>query len=519
MSPGTTLRMRLGAGAIALAAVLSGATTAGASPATHPQLVATTGGLVRGVATGTDDHFLGVPYAAPPVGSLRWQPPQPAARWSGVRDASRFAPHCAQPASPFDVGSTDEDCLYLNVFSPSGKANPLHRLPVLLWIHGGGLTTGSSDSYDPSRLVSHGVVVVTINYRLGALGFLAHPALVDAAGGPSGNYGLMDQQAALRWVQHNITRFGGNEHDVTIFGESAGGLSVLSQLASPGARGLIDRAIVQSGAYALTQPPLDAAKATGRAFATASGCADQSATCLRTLPVETVLAHQNTSGHRPNIDGRVLTQSLGTSFANGQFARVPIINGSNRDEWRLFVALDELRGAPVTAANYRAMIASTLGVPDAAAAGIAALYPLSAYPSPALALGAVGTDAIFACPALTVNKSVSKFVPTFGYEFNDENAPARLLPPVSFPYGAAHAFEIQYLFQTANSGLSPDQQRLAGTMQRYWTSFARLGAPRSVGTPLWPRFDATTQRLQSFAPPRPQVKTDFATAHKCAFWT
>jgi para-nitrobenzyl esterase len=513
MSPRTTLRLT--ALATVLATALSAASTAQADPA---PLVATTGGLVRGVAAGTNDHFLGIPYAAPPVGALRWQPPAPAARWSGVRNGSTFGPHCAQPAGPFGDASTSEDCLYLNVYAPAGTANAGHRHPVMVWIHGGALVSGASDLYDPTELVRNGVVVVTINYRLGALGFLAHPALVNSAGGPSGNYGLMDQQAALRWVERNITRFGGNAHDVTVFGESAGGLSVLSQLVSPGARGLFDRAIVQSGAYALTQVSLDTAKAGGQAFAGAAGCADQTAACLRSLSVETVLAHENTAGYQPNVDGRVLTESIGTSLAAGRFARVPVINGSNHDEWRLFVGLSELQGAPVTAANYQAMIASTLRVSDAAAAGIASVYPLSAYPSPALALSALGTDAIFACPALTVNKSVSKFVPTWAYEFNDANAPG-LLPPVSFPYAAAHASELQYLFPTAGTALSPDQQRLAAAMRRYWTSFGLLGAPLTLGAPFWPRFDASTQRLQSFVPPRPQVETGFAADHKCSFWT
>jgi para-nitrobenzyl esterase len=168
-------------------------------------VVATDAGSVRGVDTGAMQEFLGIPYAAPPVGALRWQPPAPAAAWSGVRDASAFAPHCAQPASPYGVASTSEDCLYLNVFTP-GKTNEglPHLLPVMVWIHGGGLVVGESDDYDPGPLVSRGVVVVTLNYRLGELGFLAHPS----AG--NGDYGLMDQQAALHWVQANIRRFGGD---------------------------------------------------------------------------------------------------------------------------------------------------------------------------------------------------------------------------------------------------------------------------------------------------------------------
>ncbi|HEU5472660.1 MAG TPA: carboxylesterase family protein [Actinophytocola sp.] len=515
MSPATTLRTRLGVPAIALAAVLTGAGPAGAAP-DHDRapVVATTGGLVRGVATATTDTFLGLPYAAPPV---RWQPPQPAARWSGIRDAAEFAPHCAQPAGPFGAASTSEDCLYLNVFTPSGESNARHRNPVLVWIHGGALVTGMSDTYDPTRLVAgDDVVVVTINYRLGALGFLAHPALAAATGGPTGNYGLMDQQAALRWVQRNIARFGGNPHDVTIFGESAGGLSVLSQLVSPGARGTFDRAVVQSGAYALDLADQARAEVAGRTYAAAVGCPDQSAACLRALPVPALLAGQS-RGYEPNVDGRVLPGSIGTALAAGDFARVPVINGSTGDEWRLFVGLNELAGQPVTAANYQAQISATLGVPAPVAAVIAARYPLSAYPSPAEALGAVGTDAIFACPGLTVSRSVSRFVPTYQYEFNDRDAPP-LLPPVSFPYGAFHAAEIAYLFPPETVPFTPAQHRLSEAMRGYWAGFARLGTPNTHRTPFWPRFTASGERVQSLVPPHPRTATGFATAHKCAFW-
>jgi para-nitrobenzyl esterase len=219
----------------------------------------------------------------------------------------------------------------------------------------------------------------------------------------------------------------------------------------------------------------------------------------------------------------VLPETLKTAFATGKFNRVPIINGTNRDEWRLFVALSELEGNPVTASNYQSMISSTLGVSPAAAGVIAAQYPLSAFPSPSIALGAVGTDAIFACPALTIDRSVSRFVPAFGYEFNDENAPENFLPPVSFPYGAAHASEIQYLMDLPTAAfpgtLSVQQQQLATIMKGYWTNFAKRGFPSSSGTPFWPLFNNLTQKMQSLAPPTPQTETDFANTHNCAFWT
>jgi len=286
---------------------------------------------------------------------------------------------------------------------------------------------------------------------------------------------------------------------------------------------LFEKAIAESGSYNLTQTSLASAETAGEAFATEAGCASQTAACLRSLPVSTILADQDASGYTPNINSEVLPQSLGTAFATGDFNRVPIINGTNHDEWRLFVALSELEGNPVTAANYQAMISSTLGVPATVAAVIAAEYPLIAYPSPSVALGALGTDAIFACPALSIDQSVSKFVPTFAYEFNDENAPENFLPPVSFPYGAAHATEIQYLMALPTAAfpgtLSPQQQQLAATMKGYWTNFAKRGFPASSGTPFWPLFNSLTQPMQSLIPPTPQTETDFATTHKCAFWT
>lgn len=510
---------RLAVAAATLGALVAAAPAAAASGG--GPVTGTANGPVRGLANGAVDEFLGIPYAAPPIGALRWQPPQPAASWSGVRDATQFAPHCAQLPGPFGQGSTSEDCLYLNVFTPRHSRAGSH-FPVMVWIHGGALVTGESNDYDPTGLVADGVTVVTINYRLGALGFLAHPALADA-NGQSGDYGLMDQQAALRWVQRNIAGFGGDPHDVTVFGESAGGLSTLSQVASPQASGLFERAIVESGSYNLTQASLASAQTAGEAFAAKAGCSSQTAACLRSLPVTTILANENTAGYTPNINSEVLPRTLGTAFATGDFNRVPIINGTNHDEWRLFVAISELEGDPVTAANYQSMISSTLGVPAAVAAIIAAVYPVTAFPSPSVALGAVGTDAIFACPALTIDQSVSRFVPTFSYEFNDENAPQDFLPPVSFPYGAAHASEIQYLFSLPPGPfpgtLSAQQQQLATTMKGYWTSFARNGFPSSPGTPFWPLFSNLTQTTQSLVPPVPQTETNFAPTHKCAFWT
>jgi para-nitrobenzyl esterase len=520
-------RARLVVGAAALSALLVAITTASATaaPTRHPggsghgPVVATDRGLVRGIATNAADEFLGIPYAAPPVGALRWQPPQSMSRWPGVRQATQYAPHCPQSASPFGIASSSEDCLYLNVFAPGDRGRQQRNLPVMVWIHGGALVTGESDDYDPTDLVRHGAIVVTINYRLGALGFLATSSLAAEQAGHAGNYGLMDQQAALRWVQRNIGRFGGDRHNVTIFGESAGGLSVLSQLASPQAHGLFGKAIVESGAYALTQAPLAQAEASGASFAAAVGCESQSISCLRQVPVSTILGNESTVGYQPDIDGRVLTQSLGTSFVSGQFNRVPVMNGTNHDEWRLFAGLDQLLGNPVTAENYQYQF----GVPPDIAAKIVAQYPLSAYASPALAVGAVGTDATYACPALSADTMLSKYVPTYAYEFSDEQAPEVFLPAIAgFSYGAAHASELQYLFGLHSAypaPLSSTQQQLAARMRAYWTNFAKRGFPSGSGAPLWPGFTSARQRVQSLVTPQPHAETGFAAEHQCAFWS
>lgn len=515
---------RLGAVVLALAA-LGVAASASPSPAVAADgpVRSTTEGPVQGLVQGGTAQFRGLPYAAAPVGDLRWRPPQPVAAHSGVRDATSFAPHCAQGASPYGRPSTAEDCLYLNVTAPAGAAAGAD-LPVMVWVHGGALVVGESDDYDATGLVRDGAVVVTINYRLGALGFLAHPALSAEEGGSSGDYGLMDQQEALRWVQANIAGFGGDAGKVTIFGESAGGLSVLSQVASPSAAGLFSRAVSESGAYALDQVSQATADGAGERFAAAAGCADQSAACLRALPVGQVLAKQNGGlGYQPNVDGKVLPQTISAALASGQFNRVPLVNGSNRDEWRLFVAANDLAGAPLTAATYQPAISATLGVDSATAAVIAARYPLSRYPSADVALGALGTDAIFACNARKVDQLASQHVPTYAYEFADRHAPQRFLPQVSYPYGAYHAAEVQYLFDISSprpGGLGSRQQELADTMKQYWTGFAATGEPNGTGaTPAWPVWTSSTQQDLQLVPSGPTVSRSFAARHQCGFWT
>jgi len=507
--------------ALALVAAAGGCSSPPSATSPHPPHsrleVGTADGQVRGKQVGSTDEYLGIPYAAPPVGALRWAPPRPPAHWTRTRRATGFAPHCPQPVGVFGRPSTSENCLYLNVFRPSRDRE---NLPVMVWIHGGGYVGGESDDYDPSALVANGVIVVTINYRLGALGFLADAALASRRGGPTGDYGLMDQQAALRWVQQNIRAFGGNPANVTIFGESAGGQSVLVQLISPAARGLFARAIVESGGYAQYPTSLASAETQGKAFAAKVGCSSNTAGCLRALPVAKILANQNQSGASADIDGLVLTQPLKNALASGNFSHVPVIDGSNHDEWRLFVALSTFEGHPVTAANYQQTIASTLFISRQLAAIIAAQYPVSDYPSPALAMSAVGTDGIFACPTLLLDQDMSKYTKTYGYEFSDENAPSGY-PTPGFAYAATHAAELQYFFglpAQAHGILSAQQRKLATAMQREWTSFATSGVPSAPGAALWPRFTSSKQEMLSLTPPNPVSEADFSTEHHCGFW-
>ena len=490
-----------------------------------PSSVMTERGPVRGIMTPTLLKFHGIPYAAAPVGRLRWRPPKDHVRWSTPFDATRFGNHCPQVASFFGTASITEDCLFLNIFAPKEEAKAqtnLHRYSVMVWIHGGVFTVGESDDYIPTKLVEQGdVIVVTINYRLGALGFLAHPALTaESPDHISGNYGIMDQQFALRWVQRNIAAFGGDPDNVTIFGESAGGRSVFLQVASPMAAGLFHRGVVESGAYfGLTAPALADEEAHGENFAARIGCNDQSARCLRSKSVAEILPNWDIFESSPNVDGKVLPQSPDKAFAAGQFNHVPMIHGANHDEWRFFVALFfDLAGAPITADGYPSVVESMVGA-DAAPL-VLAEYPLDHFDSPDLAVGAIGTDSIFACPARAIDQVLSPQVPTFTYEFNDMNAPEVFLPPVSFPYGVTHASELRYLFKLTWGGqLDGSQRELSNEMIRYWAQFAKSGDPNSSGASFWPQYDAMTDEFQSLVPPSPVTEFGFATDHKCDFWT
>jgi len=380
-------------------------------------------------------------------------------------------------------------------------------------------------------------VVVTINYRLGALGFLAHPALAPEPSGPAGNYGLMDQQAALRWVRRNIRQFGGDPENVTIAGQSAGALGVLVHLISPGSRGLFDGAIVQSGSFALTQLSLAQGEAFGRVFASSVGCGDQSAACLRGLPVSTLTDNFPAAAIPGIVDGAVVQESFGTALAAGRFARVPVINGITHDEERVFVlglGLTVTNGifvpipvrnpiTDITADNYEFVIATVLGVSAERAASIAEEYPVDSYPLPAIAFSTLDTDASWACPALKMDQWLSERVPTYAYEFDDDQAPARYFANFPAPVAAAtHLSELPYIFDLDDAPnqtpLTADQVTLAATIRAAWASFAATGDPAEKSNVNWPSFRSRRAKVLSFLTPNPAVIGDFAYRHHCAFW-
>ncbi len=497
------------------------------APASDPALVKTSNGELRGIVTPDHRLYAGIPYAAPPLGALRFRAPAPAQPWQGVRDATRAGPRCMQDTGPApEFGKlTDEDCLTLNVWTPSPTVGD--KRPVMVWIHGGSFTNGDGAMYDSRFFAGRGdIVVVTVNYRLGTLGFLADPSL--GADGDVGNYGLADQQAALRWVRDNIADFGGDPARVTIAGESAGGIAVCDHLVAPGSAGLFDAAILQS-APCQAQIALPQAEAASLDYARKAGCGDPAtaAACLRALPADKLrmpvqyyrIGDEVLSG--PVTGTAALPVDPMTAFASGAAAKVPVLIGINRDEFTLFVGLQYLRyKREYTAAEYPGLLASTFG---ANAGAVAAHYPLSAYRgSVSLTYAAAVTDGVFACVADRIAGDLAPTSAVYAYEFNDPRAvapePLRTLP---FPVGASHALELRYLFDVGGAEPhSPAQQALSDQMVDYWSRFITTGDPDVAGQPAWPRFGvapAPENRL-SLQPDGSRVITDFDETHQCGFW-
>ncbi|MGR4864306.1 carboxylesterase/lipase family protein [Caulobacter sp. LARHSG274] len=488
--------------ALALAAaVLITATAAQAqSPATPPppQAVApiiahVDGGMIAGKSTGGVAAFLGVPYAAAPVGDLRWRAPRPVAPWTGIRPATTYAPVCRQTAS-WITEPQSEDCLYLNVWAPAapGKA----RLPVMVWIHGGGFFGGSGSQplYDGAQLVRRDVIVVTLNYRLGLFGFFSHPELgAESPDGASGDQGLLDQIAALEWVQRNIGGLGGDPKRVTIMGESAGAISVAALVVSPRAKGLFQRAISQSGNVGLPFDPTErapfdrtAAEATGLAFARETGAA--SLADLRRLSADDLIKRPWTP--RAVVDGVVLREDQTTAYQTGRRNRVPILVGWNADEGK-DLAPEVLATSDFTAARHPALIAKLLGRPPSAA--LLQAYPAKDDAEAPAAMFHLVSDfwgwRIWRWARLHQAKTER---PAYFYYF--VHSPAAPSTPCGYGCNAGHGAEIRYMFDHLDQddrAWNAEDRRLAARMVGYWTNFAKYGDPNGPDLPGWKPFDGS----------------------------
>ncbi|QNQ08473.1 carboxylesterase/lipase family protein [Sphingomonas alpina] len=489
-------------GLIALAAAHATATPALAQAKADAPEVRIDSGMLRGERSGDLTVFKGIPYAAPPVGDRRWRTPAPAAAWPGMREADKFGTDCEQTRRDWDAARAKEpkgeDCLFLNVWAPAGAK----RAPVMVWIHGGSFTAGSAAQsvYDGRHLAERGVVIVTFNYRLGRFGFFAHPALTAEAGtGPTGNWGLMDQIAALNWVKRNITAFGGDPSNVTIFGESAGGGSVNQLMVTPAARGLFHRAIAQSGGGRDHPPTLAEAEAKGTAFATGAGATAQDVAALRAIPVDTVRGNMsllNTEAATysgPLVDGRIVTGNPDAIFLAGRQAAVPYLVGANSDE--VAFAPAAMR-APITA-----MFSAQLG-PDLAAVK-------AAYGTPEAFDRNVVGDAMFTEPARYMAGLTAR---NRSYLYNFDYVPEGKRATVK---GAAHASELPFVFGTLDElgvAVTDADRKTAKAMGDYWVAFARGGTPNAPGLPAWSRFAPGTGPIMVFAAEGPVSRSSASPA-------
>jgi para-nitrobenzyl esterase len=559
--------------------------------AAEPTVVTTTGTFTA-VPSPSDpavNVFFGIRYAAAPSGALRWTPPTAPVPPTGVVVASTPGDACPQSGSTAPLAQS-EDCLFLNVYVPA-SARPNSRLPVFYWIHGGALVGGTGAQYDPSVMVANSdIIVVTINYRLGALGWLVEPGLTATAkstfenAGDAGNYGLMDQQFGMQWVQNNIKAFGGDPTKVTIGGESAGGLSVSSSLASTTtARGLFRGAIIESGGYMLHDVPSQQSYGAlfGAAFDTALGCTQPAdATCLRSQSVADVVTAQGkvfgANGIAPDFGTRILPQALQAAFSTGAINQVPVLQGSNANEGRLFepgeipfsgsfaavtaaggpanfdlsnpntfCATPIGTGKPVTCTYPQEinLYLAGLGVPAILntvdfAALLATTYPLANFPDPFLAnnapsadeaLAQIFTDLVFACNVLDSNTDLARWVAVYAFEFNDPLAPTLgggdIMAPndeFGFPTASEHSSELEFLFNFG-APFSPVEQQLAAEMKAYWGNFIVSGSPNIGGSrppfTRWQQFNlgGGIQNLVP-GPASPLPISTFPAEHFCSLW-
>jgi para-nitrobenzyl esterase len=461
------------------------AQAAGAPPAVRIE-----SGVIAGRANGPANVFRGVPFAAAPVGALRWAPPQPAPAWRGVRDASADGPACPQPVNPGGqpngggyAGPVSEDCLSLNITAPKAA----HKTPVMVWIFGGANVYGANSvaSYDARNFARDGVILVAVNYRLGALGFFAHPALTRAAkpGEPLGSYAIMDQIAALKWVRRNIAAFGGDPANVTVFGESAGGGDTLTLLATPASRGLYRQAMVESGGgwSPAPSPSLDRAEVAGSVLAQKLGAPpDATLAQLRALPVEALANAPGRFG--PIVDGRLIVEDVPQAFARGHNNPVPLVIGTN---------------------SYEASLMQSFGIPQAGfLAGFPpqtkAAYAAEASDDAALAR-ALFTDSAMGAPARWIAGKSSTRAPTWLYYFSYVRVARRSRLP-----GANHASEIPYVFESQDvipnysAEIVDEDRAVARIMHACVVGFAKTGQPNCPGGQAWPAYTPATDQLLEF---------------------
>ena len=487
-------------------------------------------GDVHGSLVGASRQFLGIPYAKPPVGALRWQPPQKPAPWTTPLEATQFSKRCAQLASATSQteASTDEDCLYVNVWAPAGM--PASKLPVMVWFHGGSNTSGSAADAVPfvnrgifysgeSLAESHGVIVVTLNYRLGLFGFFDHADL--PAEGATGNQGLLDQQLALRWVHDNIAQFGGDPGNVTIFGESAGSFDVCMHVAAPSSLGLFQRAISESGGCTTRQTSGAEGKAAATTFATSVGCPPGVAggvlACLRAKSAADLMASPVVAagtGFGLDVDGVFMPDQPRTLYDAGTIAKVPYLLGTNTDEGTLFLPATKV----TTETEYKAVLAAQLAAyGPATVAAVEALYPVSAFagaqPNPAeAALARVIGDFGLVCSTLdTAARAAHAGSTVHMYNFD---IPVPIGVPGSY-LGASHGSEIPSVFGTSPI-FTPDTKAVSDLMQAYWTRFAATGDPNAAAEFVWPPYNETADVRINFGLQR-TILTDFRKA-ECAFW-